>query len=202
MFIHAVANAVVCFFSFGDLLTALDEPQHSCVGRQSSDVPTQMIVALHIYHLAFFHCRADDIVHHLVFVSSLGGVGLYVDGGALLNLVAFFMCGLPGGLDYAMLVAVKHELLSPLSEKAWNSRINVWIRSPGLMLAAFLLYQATRHGPPGSTCAQRIRGPPPLFARLAAAGSAHGAAGQGTVSARVRACPAARSSIIKGVTTG
>ena len=155
MFIHAVANAVVCFYSFDDLLTALDNPQQSCVGRQSSDVPTCMIVALHIYHLAFFECRADDIFHHLVFVSSLGGVGLYVDGGALLSLVAFFMCGLPGGLDYAMLVAVKHDMLSPLAEKAWNSRINVWIRSPGLMLAAFLLYQATRHGPAGSTCAQQ-----------------------------------------------
>ena len=35
-----------------------------------------------------------------------------------MNLVAFFMCGLPGGLDYIMLALVKLGRLDPLAEKA------------------------------------------------------------------------------------
>ena len=60
---------------------------------------------------------------------------------------SFFMCGLPGALDYVMLSLVKHNHLAPLVEKAWNARINVWIRSPGMLLCTFCAYQATRHGP-------------------------------------------------------
>mmetsp|Transcript_11811 Transcript_11811/g.34186 ORF Transcript_11811/g.34186 Transcript_11811/m.34186 type:complete len:100 (+) Transcript_11811:481-780(+) len=57
------------------------------------------------------------------------------------------MCGLPGGLDYIMLALVKLGRLDPLVEKAWNSRINVWLRSPGMLLCTFCLYQGARHGP-------------------------------------------------------
>ena len=37
--------------------------------------------------------------------------------GPLMNFNNFFMCGVPGGLDYAMLFAVKHGWMSPLQEK-------------------------------------------------------------------------------------
>ena len=55
------------------------------------------------------------------------------------NLVGFFMCGLPGGIDYFMLALVKFGSMSPFTEKAWNTRLNVWLRSPGLLLTAFCL---------------------------------------------------------------
>ena len=38
---------------------------------------------------------------------------------------------------YAMLALVKLRRMSPFTEKVWNARINVWFRSPGLLLAAF-----------------------------------------------------------------
>jgi hypothetical protein len=151
MALHTLANMVICAYSVHDTLAALDSPMTSCLGRQSSDVPARMIVALHLYHLLAFKCTWDDWIHHLVFVGIIGGLGLCMNGGPILGLVAFFMCGLPGGLDYAMLVLVKHGVVDPEFEKAWNSRINVWIRSPGLVLASYIIYQAIHHGPP-STC--------------------------------------------------
>jgi uncharacterized membrane protein YdcZ (DUF606 family) len=51
-----------------------------------------------------------------------------------------FLSGLPGGLDYCMLAAVKHGHLSITTEKKWNARINVWIRAPGCVMAACYLY--------------------------------------------------------------
>ena len=47
-------------------------------------------------------------------------------------------CGVPGGLDYAMLFAVKHGWMKPLQEKAYNSAVNVWIREPALICTATL----------------------------------------------------------------
>ena len=145
--LHAWGNIIVTVFALPDALLAADNPGTSCIGGASTYVPLWQIISLHLYHLVFFACSTADWVHHCVFVSIIGGCGLYFEGGPLTNLVALFMCGLPGALDYVMLSLVKHGHLAPLVEKAWNARINVWIRSPGMLLCTFCAYQATRHGP-------------------------------------------------------
>ena len=65
--------------------------------------------------------------------------------GPLQNALGFFMCGLPGGLDYAMLAAVKEGLMASSTEKVWNSRIQVWCRAPGIMLASYAIYLVSRY---------------------------------------------------------
>ncbi|KAL1510689.1 hypothetical protein AB1Y20_006984 [Prymnesium parvum] len=154
MALHFCGNVVVVASSLNDVISAMDNPITSCVGRSSSELPTHVIIALHAYHLALFECSMSDVVHHVIFVGIIGSVGICFDmGGPLKNLIAFFICGLPGGLDYLMLTLVKQDLMLPVTEKTWNSRINVWIRSPGLLLCAFCVYQAVRHGPANSACA-------------------------------------------------
>ena len=94
--------------------------------------------AVHAYHLlAFKDLTLDDWVHHLVFGGTICFVGLVFNSGPLLSVLAFFLSGLPGGLDYLMLTLVKHELMERLTEKRWNARINVWIRSPGTMVGGW-----------------------------------------------------------------
>jgi hypothetical protein len=68
------------------------------------------------------------------------GAPLLITGemGALMNFNHFFMCGVPGGLDYAMLFAVKHGWMKPLAEKKVNAAVNVWIREPALVCTATL----------------------------------------------------------------
>ena len=58
--------------------------------------------------------------------------------------VRFFICGLPGGMDYVMLAMVKHGLLDAMAEKRYNARINVWLRAPGLVCCAFAVWVASR----------------------------------------------------------
>ena len=76
---------------------------------------------------------------------------------------------------------VKHELIKPEVEKVralgavrsvaamrpapwrssetwrraqvWNARINVWLRSPGLVVGGYLMYLAITRGPSGTSCA-------------------------------------------------
>lgn len=84
-------------------------------------------------------------VHHIVFGGTICTVGLVFNCGHLLGLLAFFLSGLPGGLDYAMLTCVKHGWMSSETEKRYNARVMVWIRSPGCLLCAYTLYVAWRY---------------------------------------------------------
>uniref|UniRef100_A0A7S3I2B0 Uncharacterized protein n=2 Tax=Choreotrichia TaxID=141411 RepID=A0A7S3I2B0_9SPIT len=156
MALHTLANAAVCLFSWPEVSRAAEDPLNSCSGPAPTYVPAYIICAVHFYHLVGgFKLTLDDWVHHCVFVTYIGAACFaFEESGPLVNLIAFFMCGLPGGLDYMMLVLVKHGVLTSQTEKSWNSRINVWLRSPGLLLAAYCMFVATRSGPTHTPCAQ------------------------------------------------
>ena len=40
------------------------------------------------------------------------------------------------------------------TEKAWNQRLNVWLRSPGLVICTFSMYLSVTQGPEDTNCAQ------------------------------------------------
>ena len=67
-----------------------------------------IIAALHIYHiLAYQPLNAVDWTHHILMVVITLPLAYGMQPGPLLNHGAFFASGLPGGLDYLMLVCVK-----------------------------------------------------------------------------------------------
>ena len=68
------------------------------------------------------------------------------DGGASQNFGAFFICGLPGGLNYAALVGVKEGWLSALSQKRFDAWINACLRAPGCIVYAALQWQVWLSG--------------------------------------------------------
>ena len=87
-------------------------------------------------------------MHHILFGGGIGGVGLVNPASPLGNALAFFICGLPGGIDYGMLAAVKEGLLSSEREKFLNTKLNVWMRAPGLTMVAYAIYISWRHHKP------------------------------------------------------
>lgn len=60
--------------------------------------------------------------------------------GYMLGHGAFFASGLPGGIDYAMLVAVKKGWMTSGQEKKYNGYIQLWIRMPGCVMHALLTW--------------------------------------------------------------
>ena len=137
--LHVFANLVISLSSAPDMLRALSSPFHEPIGR-CNVLPVYMIPALFIYHLTVFRCVSfDEWIHHLLFGGGIGGVGLACAPGPLMNAMAFFICGLPGGIDYIMLILVKKGHLTSATEKVWNARINVWLRSPGLMITGYAI---------------------------------------------------------------
>ena len=160
--LHTFANFFISCFSVGDFIRTMMDPISSCLGVPVTGYslqPVYIIIALHTYHmLPFlgFRLKADDYFHHLLFggvIGSAGVSGLVIQRtGAIQNFVAFFICGLPGFLDYAMLVMVKLGYFTKEEEKTWNARINVWVRSPGLMGSACIMYISVLYGPLESPC--------------------------------------------------
>ena len=103
--------------------------------------------AIHTYHTVAFHnLTTDDWVHHIMFAGLIVYLGLTVNGGPGTNVICFVICGLPGGIDYLMLTAVKHGLMEGGTEKRINARVNVWLRAPGAVLVAFSYYVSYRYG--------------------------------------------------------
>lgn len=137
--LHAVANAFVVAFAFTDMLTVLRDPFRAGLGDYSL-VPLHFVVAVHAYHMiAFSNLKIDDYVHHLLFAGLISTFAVFDTFGPITNFVSFYVSGLPGGIDYCLLVATKHGYIDSLTEKYWNTRLNVWIRSPGLLFSSIIL---------------------------------------------------------------
>ena len=90
---------------------------------------------------------AEEWQHHLLFGLGLSGPNLRFCPGPIQNAVGFFMCGLPGGIDYAMLTAVKEGVMTSAAEKLWNAKIQVWMRAPGVLLSSYAIYLLSRYSP-------------------------------------------------------
>ena len=141
--LHAAGNLIVSIFAFPDVVRSFLAPVDNLVGPCGSMLPLSAIAAIHVYHVALFKLSADDVFHHALFVGILVPLGVVFknDGGASLNLGSFFLCGLPGGLNYAALVLNKEGGISSLQQKGFDAAINTWMRAPGLTVFAFLQWQ-------------------------------------------------------------
>ena len=69
----------------------------------------------------------------------------------------------PGGVDYAMLVAVKKGWMTSDSEKKYNSIIQLWIRAPGCIIHSVLSYVNWEIGSNMLAAGAPIREPGTLF---------------------------------------
>jgi len=155
-FLHSFANLCVCATAFNSIRAVLDDPTHaldSSVFHDSSPFgnasvwPLTIINSVHVYHMiGGFRLSGADYFHHLVFIPTIGFPGQLFPWGALGNFQAFFISGLPGGVDYFMLGLQKVKLLNGMTEKRINANLNTWCRTPGILASTVLLYQALKLG--------------------------------------------------------
>ena len=138
--LHVIANGWIALLCLPDLFLIATDPLRAMTVRETvNHWPTSLVFSVHVYHMLFFsNLQFIDWLHHILMV--VIGAPLLITGemGHLMNFNHFFMCGLPGGADYAMLFAVKHGWMQPLTEKRINAAINVWVREPALVVTATL----------------------------------------------------------------
>ena len=142
---HAAVNAVLAAWTVPALVAvaadpwrALDAGTHA--GRMSGSAHVmRTVVALHVYHAVAYPMSAADVFHHAVFVGLLAVPGCAWDWGALGNAQVFFVCGLPGGVTYALLAARARFPSAAAREPAWTAWLTTRVRLPGALACQALL---------------------------------------------------------------
>jgi len=137
--VHALHNAAIVattapdvYYTFTDL--------HGLEKYSTNYLAVQLCIALHVYHMALYwqKLRLDYWLNHGLMIGVAIPLGLAVQAHTLMGFSLFFTTGLPGGIDYALLFAVRNGFLAKNTEKSINTFLNVWIRSPGCIAMAVL----------------------------------------------------------------
>lgn len=143
---HSAFNCVVVLTSFRDVFAVFMSPLCSLAVPMHSWTPAYITIAGHFYHAVGWTMKPHEIRHHVIFSGFGGIITLALRWGPLMNLALFFVSGLPGGIDYALLCAVKVGRMPRLREKQINTFINIWLRIPGLVTVGAFAWCCLLHG--------------------------------------------------------
>ncbi len=145
--VHTFCNAMVVLLHWRDVVAVYMHPS-SAFGAQTNVSGTAVIAALHVFHVAFFRpLAAVDVVHHFVMIFIMLPLAVLLNPGHLLGHGSFWASGLPGGIDYLMLVLVKVNLMPSVEEKRINSIIQTYVRAPFCCYHALFVWINYRENP-------------------------------------------------------
>lgn len=147
-FLHAFTNFIIALCAFSGFVSFLKDPLGAFENDEFSEHflsktskwPLTFAVALHVFHCCSFKLTSDDMFHHFVFMPTIGIPGMIYDWGCLCNWLVFYVCGIPGGIDYIILGAQKLGKLQSLNQKRICANMNVWFRMPGTLFGASIAY--------------------------------------------------------------
>ena len=82
--------------------------------------------------------NTEDWIHHIVSCLFVPLIGILCPFGYTLSLCNINMCGIPGGIDYFLLVLVKYNIIEKMTEKKINRYLNLFIRYPIMYLCCYI----------------------------------------------------------------
>jgi hypothetical protein len=141
--VHAIANTFVVYYGINNLVECFKDPFLIMKEKYSKNTfLLDFVVALHLYHIinSYKNLRLIDWIHHLVSCILVGYSSLLVCNEKMINYILFFICGLPGGIDYYLLSLEKYNIINKLFEKKINIYLHMCIRLPGILFGAFIVY--------------------------------------------------------------
>ena len=146
--IHTVVNAAVVVLSYQGLKTLLSSDYTQSVLASSSEFnigSSIVVMAAHLYHLLRFKVTDPSLLtHHILMMSVLTIPYFNSDNQRFMYVTdstLFFMCGLPGMIDYFCMCLYYSGWMSSYQEKRINNYLNTYIRAPGILYAAFTAYR-------------------------------------------------------------
>lgn len=137
---HFLANMVICYYCYEDVWYVIWDPIDAIKSTRNCDLVLSIIEGIHLYHTVIYFKKLTliDWVHHLATFYMIGAAKMYHNG-IVYNFGNFFLCGLPGGIDYLLLFLVKRGWMDKISEKYINTVLNAWIRNPGILFYSCIL---------------------------------------------------------------
>jgi hypothetical protein len=137
--LHMLTNSLIVLLTINDVIHLIMNPLF--LKDIDNTIPQDITMALHIYHMVMFrNLLLIDWIHHIIMMIILIFPYNYGETLMICNYLLFFLSGLPGGIDYMMLIMVKYEKMKKMTEKYINSKLNLWIRSPGIIIGAYILF--------------------------------------------------------------
>ena len=132
---HTILNSYIVYLTYYETFLFLVNP----IGQYNYYSPCcikacSIIIGFHLYHILTEKLDLETAIHHIVTVFITGGSSLFVPTGKSICAITFFMCGLPGGLDYLLLFFGRYNIINKLTEKNINRWLNLLIRMPGMMI--------------------------------------------------------------------
>ena len=136
--LHCFINLLICNIIKDDVYNLLYNPLD--VYRLHKHDELYYIFYLHVYHMIFFKNTLMDYFHHLVFVL-FGTIPIYYYYNFnLIRLATLSGCGMPGVIEYFTLSLVKHEKITPLTQKSIMVYVYNYFRYPFSLFAATNIY--------------------------------------------------------------
>ena len=133
--LHVFINLYVTIVHLDDVFLVLINP----LPTDSRGVV--VIYCLHLYHIIFFKpLHLVDWAHHIIMIVIMLPCGYLVRPGPLLGHGAFWSSGLPGMLDYMLLICVKKKWINSITEKKINSYLQLWVRQIGCIFHSLLVW--------------------------------------------------------------
>ena len=141
--LHALTNFIIAATTFSDVILCIKNPVVSSFPAIYY-IAGNIAFSLHIYHCVFFKIRLDDWLHHILscFIFAPTCIKFSSKG---LSVFYFFCTGLPGAIDYTVLTHVKAGRIVKKQQKKISSFINAYIRMPGGVFCAGLLFKDGLH---------------------------------------------------------
>lgn len=138
---HAFANLFTTITSYPDMVHCVLNPLQ-IIGERADSLPMAISIAIHLHHITLYWWKMDviDWLHHMISCMFVGFTALYFVEGPIINYNVFFICGLPGGIDYLLLAMKKYGTIHTLTEKWINVYLNMWIRLPGILYCCAVSY--------------------------------------------------------------
>jgi hypothetical protein len=143
---HTIANTYIVWYTFNDMLSLIINPLLDI--NMYVNKPSFMVLSLHLYHIIRFFKKLtiDDWWHHILNCFLVLGLVWYYEFGIIVNYFIFYMCGLPGGIDYLLLTLNEIGIIYRLTEKRINKYLNMWIRLPGILYGCMIGYIGYHQG--------------------------------------------------------
>lgn len=147
---HSATNLMVTACHAKDVVKTLQNPCDAALGPQPALEPLAAVTALHAFHaLSAKSLHYTDWLHHAIMIGFVAPLGFMIKGSSLLGFNMFFTTGLPGFVDYSLLVACRMGYMKYATERKYNAIINTWLRAPGCVAHAVMClvaYARVREG--------------------------------------------------------
>lgn len=140
--LHFIFNMYIIYLLWNSFIYCLLNPLNVFEDKYNKEsmLSTLSIMNFHLYHLLSHNKELpiETLVHHLIGAILNPLLTIFQPIGKLPVMHNIILCGIPGGIDYLLLVLFKYGVVTRMQEKKINRFLNLLIRWPFIFLSNYI----------------------------------------------------------------